>query len=415
MGRVTSASHAVKKLPRILVLIDHYLPGTNTGGAVRTLAATVERLGDEFEFVVVTSDRDRGDTEPYPGAAAVPARIGKAEVHYRPSRRLRAAPLSALLRRLDPDVIFLNGFFSRTGVSTLLARRAGRVARIPVILAPRGDFSPGALWLKRYKKRPYVRFTRCLGLCRGITWQATNECEAGHIRSAFGGGRVADGLRIAVARDLVAGVETAMAAGPAVDAQAAIGRGKRPGAARIVFLSRISRKKNLDGAIRLLGRVAGEVEFDIYGPVEDAGYWRECLRLLDELPRNVRAAYRGPVEADRVSEVLSGYHLLLLPTKGENFGHVILEALMAGCPVLVSDETPWRGLAVRQVGWDFPLAAPECSRAALDAAIGMDAVEFGVWSENAARYGKSCAGDPAVVEANRAVFRQALDSGEEKG
>jgi glycosyltransferase involved in cell wall biosynthesis len=47
--------------------------------------------------------------------------------------------------------------------------------------------------------------------------------------------------------------------------------------------------------------------------------------------------------------------MLALPSRGENFGHIVPEAWAAGCPVLVSDRTPWRNLAQQGVGWDLPL------------------------------------------------------------
>ena len=45
-------------LSRILVLIDHYLPGDKFGGPVRSVANMVEGLGDFFSFWIVTQDRD---------------------------------------------------------------------------------------------------------------------------------------------------------------------------------------------------------------------------------------------------------------------------------------------------------------------------------------------------------------------
>ncbi len=109
--------------------------------------------------------------------------------------------------------------------------------------------------------------------------------------------------------------------------------------------------------------------------------------------------------------MLAGYHLLVLPTRGENFGHVILEALLAGCPVLVSDQTPWRGLASRRAGWDLPLAAPDRFRAAVDEVVAMDGPTFADWSSRAVAFGASSAADPAVVEANRGILELALASG----
>ncbi len=79
--------------------------------------------------------------------------------------------------------------------------------------------------------------------------------------------------------------------------------------------------------------------------------------------------------------------------------------------MLVSDQTPWRGLAARGVGWDLPLAAPERFRAAVDELVEMDAATFADRSARARAFGASCASDPAVVEANRGILELALASG----
>ena len=49
-------------------------------------------------------------------------------------------------------------------------------------------------------------------------------------------------------------------------------------------------------------------------------------------------------------------HLFVLPTEGENFGHAIFEALAVGCPILISDQTPWRKLSEKKAGIDLPLS-----------------------------------------------------------
>jgi glycosyltransferase involved in cell wall biosynthesis len=407
---LTSATAAKPSRPRIVIAIDHFLPGTNAGGPVRTVAATVEQLGDEFEFVVVTGERDRGDRVPYPRLKQGAAFVGRSQVHYLPPARMRPLALAALLEQLRPQALCLNGVFARTSRNTLLARKAGRIRGVPVLLAPRGDFSSGALAFKRTKKTFFLRVARASGLYRGVLWHASSGYEEREIRAALGPGAETDGSRIVVARDLVPrqADESRPARGVTTDRQLPSRPVKRRGAARIVFLSRIARKTHLDGAIKLLAGTEGEIEFEIFGLIEDPGYWRECERLLAQLPPNVHARYLGAAPPEGVTELLAGHHLLFFPTRGENFGHVILEALRAGCPVLVSDQTPWRGLASRRVGWDLPLAAPESFRAAIGELVGMDGATFAEWSERAREFGAACAADPAVVEANRGILRLAL-------
>lgn len=62
------------------------------------------------------------------------------------------------------------------------------------------------------------------------------------------------------------------------------------------------------------------------------------------------------VKGENVVNVLSEYDILFLPTKGENFGHVIVEALAAGIIVLTSDQVPQNDLEENNCGFNFHLS-----------------------------------------------------------
>ena len=124
---------------------------------------------------------------------------------------------------------------------------------------------------------------------------------------------------------------------------------------KIIILSRIARVKNLDIALKILSKVTANVVFDIYGPLEDPKYWTECQELINILPHNIMVHYRGIVTPDQIIPVFGCYDLFLLPTGGENYGHVIAESLTSGTPVLISDKTPWKNLQSNNFGWDIPL------------------------------------------------------------
>jgi glycosyltransferase involved in cell wall biosynthesis len=76
---------------------------------------------------------------------------------------------------------------------------------------------------------------------------------------------------------------------------------------------------------------------------------------MAQLPPRVTVRYAGDAAHRDLQRRLSNYDLVVLPTLGENFGHIVVEAWAAGCPVLVSDRTRWRHLAASGVGWDVPL------------------------------------------------------------
>ncbi len=83
---------------------------------------------------------------------------------------------------------------------------------------------------------------------------------------------------------------------------------------------------------------------------------------------------------------------------------MILEALCAGCPVLISDQTPWRRLEEKGVGWDLPFSRPELFRDVLQRCVDMDGKKYVKWSERAKRYGLQVSRNDETVEQNRRLF-----------
>jgi glycosyltransferase involved in cell wall biosynthesis len=167
--------------------------------------------------------------------------------------------------------------------------------------------------------------------------------------------------------------------------------------------------KNLDYALRVLSRNITPVRFDIWGTIEDAGYWRSCERLVQDLPNNVQASYRGVAHHEEVLNILAGYDLFFLPTRGENYGHVIAESLSVGTPVLVSDQTPWRELAEHGVGWDLPLDKDGTAfLQAIETASRKDAAERAKWRRRVCEYALARSRDPHLLAANRNLFATAM-------
>jgi glycosyltransferase involved in cell wall biosynthesis len=387
------------------VLVDQYLPGYKAGGQLRAITNLVEELGEEFAFSIVTSDRDLLDHVRYPGIATDAwTDVGKARVMYVSPSRRRWTSWLKLLRALSYDILYVNGYFSRLSLKTLVARRWGWIPPKPTILAPHGELSPGALGHKRLKKRLFLSVAKRTRLHDGLIWHATTSGERDDIVRALASGgseRLSGENAVWVAPALV----SEQTADPCEDNLVAPLRPpKVKSAARMVFLSRISRTKNLYEIINAIATLHGDIEFDIYGPIEDSGYWRECERALRKMPNNVRVQYRGAVSPDRVTDVFGRYHLLTLLTRGENFGYVIIEAMLAGCPVLVSDQTPWRGLAEKRAGWDVPIGQTKEVREALNRMIEMDQEEFDQWSTATRAFAKQHLENADRIEANRRLF-----------
>jgi glycosyltransferase involved in cell wall biosynthesis len=103
---------------------------------------------------------------------------------------------------------------------------------------------------------------------------------------------------------------------------------------------------------------------------------------------HVSIEYKGELGHSEVMNVLSEYDLFFFPTKGENYGHVIAEALMAGCPILMSDQTPWNDVKDNNAGWVFSLNDRKSFVNALNEMYLMDNEEFQKKRESVATYAK---------------------------
>lgn len=383
---------------KVLVFLPYYLPGYTSGGPIRSISNLVRWL-DDVDFKIITSHTDPRDPEAYQKVNENTwQQVGEAQVYYATPPQLRWRAISDLVNQTPHDVVYLNSLFNYSfTIKPLLLRKLGMIRSTPVVLAPRGELSPGALSLKKWKKSAYLRVARLARLYEGVIWQASSIHEKREIRKRFGttgNVKVAPNLPEPLSED-----ESVMEPS----------RSKDTGDLKMVFLSRIVRKKNLDGALRILKEVSKRVEFDIYGPIEDSQYWAECRSIIERLPPNVRVTYNGAVEHHNVHSVLSNYDLFFFPTHGENYGHVIIEALSAGCPVLISDTTPWRNLASENIGWALPLNQTDRYQTVIELCAELDETELAELSASARRYAQQVTSNPGAVKKNRKLFAVAAN------
>lgn len=327
----------------MLLLCDYFLPGYKAGGPIRSVTNILLKADERYRFFILTRDRDWGDVEPYGiGAAGTWQDQLGARCRYLSPGELRLRSLRRILRDRPGDVQYLNSLFSwHLSIKAVLLRALRLVPRRPVIVAPRGELAASAIGLGRVKKLIYLKLSRASGAYHGLVWHAASDQEAALIHRWFG----AD-ASVVVARDF-SGATLAVNGSHEVLTD--------PRLFRIVFISRISKMKNLDIALEILSGIKAAVKFDVFGPIEDPSYWAHCKRLARSLPPNASFAYHGALAPNQVQAVFGRSDLFLLPSRGESFGHAILEALASGCPVLTSDRTPWRDLDTYHAGWALPL------------------------------------------------------------
>ena len=313
---------------KILIVMGRYLPGYKDGGPVRSIKNLVDRLGTEYEFHILTVDRDHGDTEAYPSIQCDTwNQVGDAMVWYVKPGGFKREVVSKLAAEVD--LVYVCGCFNDYARTVMTLKKDGQI-QVPVVIASMGLFSPGAFRIKYPKKKAYVTVLRLMGYFKNIAWSATSEEEAKDIRRHVG-----QDAKCYLAEDL-----------PRKPIDITREASSDEGTCKIIFLSRISRKKNLTHAAEILTAWGQrypnqEIVFDVYGTKEDLAYVEECEEKLNALPTNVHYMYCGVAPAEEIIETFAKYDVFLFPTLGENYGHVIFESMAGGCIPLISDQTPW--------------------------------------------------------------------------
>lgn len=299
--------------------------------SVRALANAQAGLGEKVELLATVE----------PGQALTPTGNGAAVIHTFPRAMPRWLSRSPEMRRYlqgaGCDVVHSHSLWL---LPLRYAREAARHKSVPLVISPRGMMSGWAWRHRRWRKILAERLVHPGAFHAAAGWHATSPEEAADIRALGFTQPVCvspNGVALPDSADL-----TAARAAWHEDCPAAK---SRPVA---VFYSRFHRKKRLRELIDLwLSVPRGEWLLLIAGVPEDY--------TTAELAALIAAAGAGGQVAVFAGAgrppPYAAASLFLLPSHSENFGLVIAEALAAGVPALVTDTTPWSGLAAHGCGW----------------------------------------------------------------
>lgn len=376
------------KKKQVLVFIDWFRPGFKAGGPVQSLDNLAAHLSGEIDFYIVTRDTDYCEDQPY--TTITPDAWNTLQdglhVYYISAGRLNKDTFKTLIKERNYDRYYINGIYSR--YFSILPLQLLQGSGKKLVLAPRGMLAGSAIAIKSGKKKLFLAMAKLLGYYREVVFHATSAQEVLDIRKVFG-----DKPVVLLAENLPRKRQSQPAA-----------IAKQPGELRLLCLARIAPEKNNLYAIEVLKKATQRITIDFFGTAYDSEYAAQCRKAAAELPANVTAAFHEPVPSEEVPELLAKYHALLLPTRGENFGHVILEALSCGRPVLISDQTPWRGLKDKKAGYDLALNKPEAFTEVIESWTKLSAEEFAAWQTGALKTAEAFSSGKNLVEASRRLF-----------
>ena len=319
-----------------MIFCDWYAPAFKAGGPIRSIVNFVDRFKDHYDIHIFTSDRDINEKKPFKHIEADQwlERDGCHIWYYSPGT-MTYKKVKSVIAEINPDKIYLNSMFSNMIKPIVAAYISGRL-----IIAPRGMLRRSALAVKPIKKFMYLKLIKLMGLSPYLSFHSTGEDETNDIKRFFPKAKnivLAPNLPVAVNKNLAKAE-------------------KAPGKLRIIFVGRLHPIKKLDFLLEALAKNRGDITLDIVATREDAEYWRKCKKLISKLQFKIDINNYIDLPHAKIKPLLEQAHLFVLPTEGENFGHAIFEALAVGCPVLISDQTPWRNLQSKKAGMDLPLS-----------------------------------------------------------
>lgn len=366
----------MRSKPIVLIVCDYYLPGYKSGGGMRTIVNIVERLRELYDFRIITRDHDGPrDRTPYTDVEINGwNKIGGAKVYYLSKDNLRLSKLRELILEINPGVIYLNSCFATPAIFVLQLRQMKLIPYLNIIVAPCGELTPGALKLKSGKKKLFLSVAKISRLYKNVIWKPSTIFEKKEIER----------LKPVKAQYFVCSDMPAKDIFPEHDL--ADKPYKQAGSVRLIILSRLMRSKNIKWLFENIAVTDGKMSVDIYGPIEDDRYWQECETVFEKLPPQIEVEYKGEIPHEDVFGTLLKYHFFLLPTLGENFGHIVLEALAGGCPLIISNRTPWKNLEEKKIGWDIPLENPVLWNEVFAETIAMNNSDYREMSDNAIEF-----------------------------
>ncbi|MEN7549790.1 glycosyltransferase [Rapidithrix thailandica] len=383
-------------MKKVLILYEFFTPAFKGGGIIRSLTNIVRNFHKEYEFYVLTTNTDLGESGP-----TILEDIqsnqwldfeGVAKVKYLSRDQLTYSTFDKEISHIQPDTVYINGMFDLAFLIQPLRVLKASKRKVKIVVAPRGMLQKGALALKPLKKKVYLFLFKALGFHRGLYWHATDEQEVWDIKKMMG-----KGVSVSLASVL-----------PDLREKSPKGLSKVARKLDLVTISVIAEKKNV-------GRVLSELEkfihsdvqitYHIYGPVKDKEYWEGCQHKMKRFEgTNITVAYQGNVSPEQVANTYQQYHFMILPTFGENFGHAIFEALNAGRPVIISDKTPWRQLTRHRAGWDLAIDHNGALHEVLNSSLEMPQEQYDLWCEGAREMARKFVEDSRFSDEYKALF-----------
>lgn len=357
---MTEQQQIIRK--NLLFITDWYVPAFKGGGPIRSIVNLVEHLKTDYDCYIYTSNTDFGEETPLEDVIADQwLNQNGVHVYYR-SGKMSFKQVKSIIADINPDRIYLNSMFSNMIIPILVAHASNKI-----IIAPRGMLNTSALAVKPIRKFLYLWFLRTFGFAKHLTFHATSSEEKKVIQQIFPNAK-----SITVAGNIPCAIAIALHQST-----------KQQGELKLAFVGRMHPIKNLHLLLEVLKNLEGKVALNIIATKEDDVYLKKCRQITGTLPENIHINWLLDLPPTEIKQHLLHAHLFALLSEVESFGHAIFEALAVGCPVLISNNTPWKNLDQRNAGFDLPLTDLNPITSVLQDFINMDDQQWQTYRQGA--------------------------------
>jgi glycosyltransferase involved in cell wall biosynthesis len=355
--------------PKILIFSDWYEPAFKGGGPIRSIVNLVEALKYEYDFYVFTADTDFGESAPMPGIKVDEWLVQDGfHVYFRSKGMMTYKKVKSVIKEVDPHRIYLNSMFSNMIKPILVSYQSGKI-----IISPRGMLSASALGIKPIRKFLYLWFLRTFGFAKYLQFHATSEQEVKDIQRIFPNAK-----STILAGNIPVKVETILH-----------DLVKDTSRLQLVFIGRMHPIKNLHLLLTALQKVNGQINLTVIATKEDETYLNKSQDLSKKLDEHIQVNWLIDLPHHQIKNKLQAAHFFVLLSEVESFGHAIFEALAVGCPLLVSDQTPWKSLQDKKAGWDLPISDLNLITTTLQKMVDMNNQEWQSYRNGALNLAKS--------------------------
>lgn len=261
------------------------------------------------------------------------------------------------------DIVHLNSFFSPISFLTFLALKAFR-QKTKVVWSVRGEFNKNAINFNTKKKIPILKLIR--PKVGNVLFHSTSIQETKDIKTQFSNANV---IEVPNFIELHPKVET-------------------PKKNEILFLGRIHPIKNIEHIIEAIqlskAFKKSNYKLKIVGKYEERykSYYDSLVHLVNHYKLEQHVEFIDHIVGMAKWQTYAQAKFLCLPSKTENFGNVVVEALSQGTPVIASLGTPWESLNTQKAGYHVS-NAPQSLALVFDDIVNLSKAEYKTYCINA--------------------------------